>query len=138
MSIKTETIKIVLVDDDYLFRKILRDHLNRSQNYTIVGEAQNGKEYIELLKTTKPDVVLMDVNMPFVDGFEAAGFTKKFYETDIHVIIISSYKPKDFLTRTVAAGGSGILFKTSILKDIDHAIETVLSKQFYINPNDVN
>jgi len=117
-------IKIIIVDDHSLFRNGLKLLLTNAGNFTIVAEASNGKEFLEIIETTNPDVVLMDINMPEMDGIEA---TTKILNKRPHLKIIglSMYGEEEYYYKMIEAGVSGFLLKNSDINEVKSAIETV-------------
>jgi len=119
-----DKIKIVIVDDHQLFRNGLKILLNSFPEFEIVAEASNGKEFLDLIGTTKADIVLMDINMPEVDGIEA---TKKGLKVcpDINIIALSMYGEEDYYYKMVDSGAKGFLLKDSDINEVKEAIHTV-------------
>lgn len=116
--------KIILVDDHTLFRNGLRILLNALPDYLVVGEAANGQEFIELLDNTTADLVLLDIDMPVMDGIEAANLAlQKFPE--LKIITLSMYGEEDYYYKMVDAGVKGFLLKNSDMKEVKSALETV-------------
>ncbi len=116
--------KIILVDDHTLFRNGLRILLNALPDYQVVGEAANGQEFIELLDNTTADLVLLDIDMPVMDGIEAANLAlQKFPE--LKIITLSMYGEEDYYYKMVDAGVKGFLLKNSDMKEVKSALETV-------------
>ena len=121
MSVK---IKVIIVDDHEIFRNGLQTILGRMENIKLVGIASNGAEFIELLKNTETDIVLMDIKMPVMDGIEA---TRKAIEfrPNLNVIALSMFGDEEYLQQMIKAGTKGFLLKNITRKDLNHAIELV-------------
>ncbi|MDP4184148.1 MAG: response regulator transcription factor [Bacteroidota bacterium] len=117
--------QIMLVDDHTLFRNGLRMLLNNFNNFKIVAEASNGKEFLELLDTTPVDVVLLDIAMPEMDGIEAAQLALKKYP-NLKIITLSMYGEEDYYFKMVSAGVKGFLLKNSDITEVCNAIESVI------------
>ena len=98
------TCKIMLVDDHTLFRNGLRILLNTIDKYEVAGEAANGQEFLELLETEVPDIVLLDIEMPVMDGIAAANLAIEKYP-DLKIITLSMYGEEDYYYKMVDAGG---------------------------------
>lgn len=107
-------IKIAIVDDHQLFRSGLRFILENEKDIEVLFEAPNGKQFLEYLKSLKPDVVLMDISMPEMDGIEA---TQKALEIlpELHVLVLSMYSDIEYYNTMIDIGVKGF-----ILKDIDN------------------
>lgn len=103
-------IRILLADDHLVVQQGLRFFLNTQKDFDIVGEASNGKEAVALAKKLKPDVVLMDLVMPELDGIEA---TKKIKEShpDVKVIVLTSFADQDHVLPALRAGAEGYQLK---------------------------
>lgn len=129
----TEIVKICIVDDHEIFRDGLRFMLSQVIGYEIVGEASNGIEFLELLKNTVPDIVLMDISMPEMDGIAAAESAIKKYP-QLKIITLSSYGDELYYYKMVKAGVVGFVQKKSGKDELDKAIKTVLSGDNYFPP----
>ena len=108
-----KTVKIVLVDDHTIVRDGIKSTLKDQKNFKIVGEASNGKEAIELVKKVEPDVVIMDISMPDMNGIEATDIISKKYPHS-KVIVLSMHDDETYILKSVEAGAYGYL-----LKDVD-------------------
>lgn len=120
-----EKIRIIITDDHQLFRNGLKILLSSFPEFEVTGEASNGAELIELLRTTKTDVILMDINMPEMDGIEA---TRKVSSLNpgICVIALSMYGEEEYYYKMVDAGAKGFLLKDSDISEVKEAIVTVM------------
>lgn len=116
--------KVMIVDDHTLFRNGLRILLNNIENYHVVAEAANGKQFLELLNTVTPDLVLMDINMPVMDGIEASGIAHEKYP-DLKIITLSMYGEEDYYYKMVNAGVKGFVLKNSDIKEVRTALDVV-------------
>ncbi|WP_423127763.1 response regulator [Gaoshiqia sp. Z1-71] len=119
-----EIRKIILVDDHTLFRNGLRILLNSLNGYQVAGEAANGQEFIDLLETTPVDVVLLDIDMPVMDGIEAARKAIQKYP-ELKIITLSMYGEEDYYYKMVDAGVKGFLLKNSDMNEVKNALSTV-------------
>ncbi|WP_372771947.1 response regulator [Mangrovibacterium sp.] len=124
--------KIVLVDDHTLFRNGLRILLNTINTYQVTGEAANGQEFLELLDQIMPDIVLLDIDMPVMDGITAAKRAMEKYP-DLKIITLSMYGEEDYYYKMVDAGVKGFLLKNSDMNEVKSAIETVLAGGNYFS-----
>ncbi len=116
--------KVYIVDDHTLFRNGLRILLNNMDNYHVAGEAANGKQFLELLSKEVPDLVLMDINMPIMDGIEASVRAHEIYP-DLKIITLSMYGEEDYYYKMVNAGVKGFLLKNSDIKEVKAALDVV-------------
>ncbi len=116
--------KVMLVDDHTLFRNGLRILLNNMENYRVVGEASNGKQFIDLLQKEVPDLVLMDISMPVMDGIEASTLAHEMYP-DLKIITLSMYGEEDYYYKMVDAGVKGFVLKNSDIKEVKNALDVV-------------
>jgi len=116
--------RIIIVDDHHLFRNGLRLLIETFPDFEITGEASNGREFLEIIRRTPADVVLMDINMPETDGVEATRAVMKI-RPDINVIALSMYGEEDYYYRMTEAGAKGFLLKDSDISEVRDAILTV-------------
>ena len=124
MTSKQTKRKVIIVDDHTLFRNGLRILLNTLDDYQVVGEASNGKQFLELLEKGVPDLVLLDINMPVMDGIEAATIAQKHYP-DLKIITLSMYGEEDYYYKMVNAGVKGFVLKNSDIKEVKTALDVV-------------
>jgi len=116
--------KVIIVDDHTLFRNGLRILLNNLENYQVVAEAANGKQFLDLLKINVPDLVLMDISMPVMDGIEASTIAHELYP-DLKIITLSMYGEEDYYYKMVNAGVKGFVLKNSDIKEVKTALDVV-------------
>ena len=117
-------IKIILTDDHQLFRNGLRILLDVFPEFEVVGEASNGEEFLQLIKNCEADVVLMDINMPVMDGVEATRRGLKLCPS-LNVIALSMYGEEEYYYKMVDAGAKGFLLKDSDISEVKEAIITI-------------
>ena len=124
-------IKVLLVDDHELVRTGIRRLLDDTSGIKVVGEAESGEEAYREARKIKPDVVLMDVNMPGIGGLEA---TRKLMQLDpgLKVIIVTIHTEEPFPTRLLEAGAAGYLTKDCGINEIVNAIRAVIEGERYI------
>ena len=116
--------RVLLVDDHTLFREGIRALLSASSDIEVVGEAENGKTAIELTEKLSPDVVIMDLVMPVMDGIEAAQHISG-QHPEIKILILSMYDDDDHVRQILKAGASGYVLKRSASDDLLRAIREV-------------
>ncbi len=127
-----KNITVFIVDDHELFIEGIKLLLNQFDFIKSVHEASNGQEYLELLKEKIPDVVLMDINMPVMDGVEAT-IRSKALHPDIKIIALSMHDNIDYYTRMTDAGVDGFVTKDTNANELKLAISKVLNGEDYFS-----
>lgn len=125
--------KIILVDDHALFRSGLRGLLDRRDEYSVVGEAGDGAEFLAMLPSTDADVVFMDISMPVMNGAEAAERALQM-RPGLKIITLSMFGDENYYARMVDAGACGFLLKDSDIDEVTAAIEAVMNGENYFSP----
>jgi DNA-binding NarL/FixJ family response regulator len=125
------TISIVLADDHRVVREGLRALLERHDDLRVVGEAADGQEAVKLAATLKPDIIVMDISMPVLNGIEA---TQQALEASpsTRVIILSMYSTSEHIFRSFKAGAQGYLLKESAGADVVNAVRAVREGKRYL------
>ncbi|MDT8404019.1 UvrY/SirA/GacA family response regulator transcription factor [Sulfuriflexus sp.] len=118
------TIRVLLVDDHELVRTGIRRLLEDFDGIEIMAEAENGEEAVSLVRKDKPDVILMDVNMPGIGGLEATRKLLQIHD-DMKIIVVTIHVEEPFPSRLLKAGASGYLTKGCAINEIVEAIRTV-------------
>ncbi|TLY30959.1 MAG: response regulator transcription factor [Ignavibacteria bacterium] len=131
---KAAPVRILLADDHKLVREGLRSILENELGMTIVGQAENGRTTVEQTRLLKPDIVIMDISMPDLNGIEATRQIVSEVE-DVRVIALSMHSDKRYVSEMLAAGASGYLLKHSALDELERAIRTVLDNKIYVSPD---
>ena len=126
------SIKILIADDHQLFREGLVNLLSDSSKIEIVAQAENGKDAIEKAKKFNPDILLMDIGMPIMNGVEATGLLQK-QCPDIKIIALSMYADKHYVKGMLEAGACGYLFKNCAYDQLVEAINTVYAGKKYLS-----
>ena len=119
-----EDIKVLIADDQGLIRESLSIVLNIEDQITVVGLAEDGKEAVQLCESLSPDVVLMDINMPNMDGVSATKLIKEQWP-QIKVIILTSYQDVDYVVSALANGAEGYLLKSLHPRSLASSIRLV-------------
>ncbi len=127
------TIRIILVDDHHIMREGLKSLLMAQSDISVVGEAGNGRAALGLVRKLTPDVVVMDVSMPDMNGIDATCRIKE-ESPDIQVIALSMHSDKLFVEGMLKAGVSGYLLKDCLLEDLACAIYAVAKGGIYLSP----
>jgi two-component system, NarL family, response regulator DegU len=115
------SIRVLIADDHSLVRQGLRRYLDMAQDIDVVGEASNGEEAIAMVEKEQPDIVLLDIRMPGVDGLEAARMIRERYP-NVGAIMLTAYDDRQFVVEAVRAGARGYVLKA---RDAEHLIQTV-------------
>jgi DNA-binding NarL/FixJ family response regulator len=126
-------MKILLADDHKLIREGLRLLLEKRGRITIVGEADNGISAVRMARDLKPDLVLMDIAMPDLNGIEATRRIRT-EAPGVKVIALSMHMDKRFVRHMFAAGASGYVLKESAFEEVSMAIKAVAMGRLYISP----
>lgn len=127
-------LRIVLADDHTVVRSGLRALLERRQNFEVVGEAENGRDVVTLSASLRPDIVVMDVGMPLLNGIEATAALLK-QSPSTGVVILSMYSDESYVMRALKAGSRGYLLKDSAATDLLSAIEAVSHGRSFFSPS---
>lgn len=126
-------IKLLLADDHTILRKGLRLLLEREPDFSIVAEANNGREAISSVASCHPDVVIMDIAMPVMNGIEAAQRICQEHPRTA-IIILSAHSDEGYVMRALQAGARGYLLKDSADNDLCQAVRAVLAGKSYFSP----
>ncbi len=126
-------LRVLLADDHIVMRSGLRALLDRQPNLEVVGECENGRETVELAGSLRPDVVVMDVGMPGLNGIEA---TKTIVDRHLSpaVVILSMHADESYVMRALKAGARGYLLKDSAAADLIGAIQAVSQGKSFFSP----
>ncbi len=130
------TLRVVLADDQDLVRAGFRVILGTEPDIEVVGEAGDGEQVVELVERVRPDVVLMDVQMPKVDGLEATrrilGATPS--SSAVKVVILTTFDREDYLFEALRAGASGFLLKNASPEDLVESVRVVARGDALLSP----
>ncbi|HEY2583427.1 MAG TPA: response regulator transcription factor [Mucilaginibacter sp.] len=127
-------INLAIVDDHKIFRNGLKATLEECADFELVLEASNGKQLIGLLTEVTPDVILMDIKMPEMDGIQTTAAVKQLYP-QIKVLALSMFNEDKYIIDMMKAGASGYLLKNAEPEEIIEAVSTVYEKDYYFNEN---
>jgi DNA-binding NarL/FixJ family response regulator len=128
-----DKITVVIVDDHPVFRRGLQMTIDSDEQLNIVAEAQNGKQAIETIKNNKPDVAVLDINMPELNGFETLRELRNL-NVATEFIFLTMHKDEAMFNTAIDLGAKGYLLKESAVDDIVTGIKTVASGDHFISP----
>jgi DNA-binding NarL/FixJ family response regulator len=124
-----EVINVIITDDHVLYRTAVKAALSSKKDIKIIAEADNGSHLLDLLKTLQPDVILLDIQMPVMDGITTLPEVKKLYP-DVRVIMLTMVDHQSLITKLMELGADRYLIKTSGSEVIYEAIKTCYEKKF--------
>ncbi len=129
----TRTLRIVLVEDQTILRQSLRVLVEAEPDLVVVGEADDGGEAVRQAELLRPDVVVMDVSMPQMDGVQATEAIRRAFP-DVKVVILSVHETRGHVRRALQAGASGYVVKRSAAEVLIQALRAVATKGVYLDP----
>ena len=125
-------VRILLADDHQIMREGLKALLEKNSSMEVIAEAGNGIETLEIARREKPDVIIMDIAMPDINGIEATRQLKS-EMTDIKIVALSMHSDRRFVTEILKAGASAYVLKQSAFKDLEKAIKTVMVNRTFLS-----
>ncbi len=126
-------IRILVADDHGVMRKGLRLQLEQNDRFEVVGEAADGREAVRIAEEKQPNIVIMDIGMPILNGIEATAQIVK-HDPRVAVIILSMYSDESYLVRTLTAGAKAYLLKASADVDLIPAVQAVAQGKTFFSP----
>jgi DNA-binding NarL/FixJ family response regulator len=128
------SVRVLLVDDDDLMRAGLRSVLSSDETIEVVGEAGDGREALGRIRELRPDLVLMDIRMPDLDGIAA---TRRVLaaEPDVKVVVLTTFEEDDYIFEALSAGASGFLLKRTTPEELIAAIHTIAEGDSLLSPS---
>lgn len=123
---------ILLVEDHLIFRQGIKAIINFENLGNVIGEVSNGKDFMDMISVRKPDLVLMDIEMPGMNGIEATQNALK-VNPDLRVIAFTGYADEDYYHKMVELGAMGFILKTEGLKELEIAIQKVMRGERYFS-----
>lgn len=132
MNPEKNTVKVLITDDHALFRAGVKASLAHYSDLEFIGEAENGMEMLHLVKTLKPDVILLDIQMPIMDGIAALPEVRKILPK-ARIIMLTMNDDVTMISRLMEIGANSYLLKNSDSQTIYEAIKTVFNNEFYFN-----
>ena len=127
-----DLIKVAIADDHKIFRDGIKMALRDKEYLRIIWEAEDGKDLVHKLKIKLPDVILMDIRMPEVDGINAISLIRKEFEA-LKIIVLTMYDDQEMITKMMEMGANAYLTKTTDPEEIYQAILTCMNDDFYFN-----
>ena len=127
------TIRILIVDDHAMVRRVMRDFLGLHDDLEVVGEAADGAAAIAFVDELRPDVVVMDLLMPVLDGIEATARIRASHP-DVEIVVITSFIEEERVVAALEAGASGFLLKDAEADDLAAAIRAAHAGEVYLDP----
>jgi DNA-binding NarL/FixJ family response regulator len=134
MTNRASTIKVLIVDDHPVVRLGLRTMLESEENISVTGMAGSGKEALAEVQKFRPDVVLMDLRMPEMEGADAIAELRRVFP-DIRILVLTNYEADEYVLRALQAGALGYLLKSTPQEEIVKAVEMVHENKRCIPPN---
>ncbi len=130
-------VKILIADDQELIRESLKIVLDMNSNMEVIGLAENGVEVLEILKKNVPDIILMDIRMPELDGVLCTKSVKEKYP-NVKIIILTTFDDDEYIYNALKYGASGYLLKGCSVQELTAAIQKVMSGNSILNSNILN
>jgi DNA-binding NarL/FixJ family response regulator len=130
-----DEIRVAIVDDQAMVRAGFGALLNAQEGITVVGDGSDGAEAVELVTRTRPDVVLMDIRMPEVDGIEATRRIAALKDVEPRIIILTTFDLDSYVFQALRAGASGFLLKDAPAADLIHAVRVVAGGDALLSPS---
>lgn len=127
-----QQIRVAIADDHKIFRDGIKMALKEKESLKIIWEAEDGKDLMHKLKIKLPDVILMDIRMPEIDGINAISMIRREFES-IKIIVLTMYDDQEMITKMMEMGANAYLTKTTDPEEIYQAILTCVNDDFYFN-----
>ncbi|MCG7852016.1 MAG: response regulator transcription factor [Methanosarcinaceae archaeon] len=129
-----KNLRVLLVDDHPIVRKGIRSLLENETGIDVVGEAENGKEAIKKVEGLTPDVVVMDISMPLLNGLDATRQIKRRFP-EVRVLILTMHSNEEYISEILKAGASGYLVKKAVPEELVSAIHAVSQGNSFLSPS---
>ena len=129
----SDKLKIIIADDHPLLRQGLVFILNKNEKFKVIGQAADGQEALDLIRELKPDIAILDVQMPKLDGFDVAKILLR-EKHAVKIIFLTMFKDPELIKKVVELGIKGFVLKENAINDIVNCIESVAEDKFFISP----
>lgn len=123
-------MKVIIVDDNKDFRESLKDFCEKRLGHEVVGEFNNGKSFYDNYSKLIPDIILMDISMPEMDGYEVTQLIN-WESAYLKIIAVTMYQNKAYLRKLIEVGFKGCVFKTNVFTDLPKAIDEVINGGYF-------
>jgi len=127
-------IKVLVADDHTILRQGIKSLLANEEEIEVIGEAKNGREALTIIEETLPDVILMDIAMPGLNGLEATRRIKKRFPR-MKVLVLTMYTNEEYIFQILNAGANGYLVKETAFQDLISAIKAVYKNEAFMSPS---
>jgi len=127
-------LKILIADDHKIVRDGLRTLLHKEHHVDEIYEAENGRDAVDLVEAEEPDLAIIDISMPLMNGLEACRKIKEGHP-DIKILVLSMHKERHFVSDVLSAGALGYLLKECAFEELSEAIRKVMNGQIYLSQN---
>jgi DNA-binding NarL/FixJ family response regulator len=128
-----EDYRVILADDHCLIRQGIKKLLSEFPYIKVIGEASDGNELLEMLKKSTPDLVILDILMPHLNGIETAVKIKHNFP-QIKILFLTMYGEREYLDKAISTGAEGYLLKSDMADELENAITTIMRGSYYISP----
>lgn len=129
----TQLIKLMIVEDHAIFREGLKRVLEQMPGVALIGEFDNGASFLEAIEKVRPDIVLLDIKMPIMDGIETAEKVSKKYPS-LKILVLTMFGEEEYLFSMIQKGISGFVLKTARINEIEDAIRRIAEGEHYFSP----
>jgi DNA-binding NarL/FixJ family response regulator len=128
-----EDYRVILADDHCLIRQGIKKLLSEFPYIEVIGEASDGNELLEMLEKSTPDLVILDISMPHLNGIEAALKIKDNFP-QIKILFLTMFGEREYLDKAISMGAEGYLLKSDMAEELENAITTIMRGNHYISP----
>jgi len=123
--------RIFIVDDNKIFRNAMTNFIENNENYILVGSASNGLECLEKIENRAVDIILMDINMPNLNGIETTKVINRINPNIPKIIALTQHDEFEYAKSMIEAGAKGYIVKSEVSKQLNEAIEKAMKGEYY-------